>query len=230
VLRGVSSAATAPYRLNCCELGSGTRAVTATSPGRSGRMNEDLVGADDGVMIVLDGAGIPGTEHICRHGVAWYSHTLGSLLLRRLRKEGEIELAAALADAIDQVASQHRDTGGLAHPSSPRQRSLSPGSTKSMPTTSCSRTRTSCWTSRLASRRRFPTHGNSSSAGSALLPFVPSGLARPSTSGDGSSPLTSCGVGAIDQAGTGSPRRTQLWRLTPSRGRFRWRYVAVLHS
>jgi hypothetical protein len=44
--------------------------VTATSPGHVGRPNEDFVGDVPGAVVLLDGAGIPGTETICRHGVA----------------------------------------------------------------------------------------------------------------------------------------------------------------
>ena len=56
----------------------------ATSAGEAGRPNEDFAGAVPGAAVLLDGAGIPGTESICSHGVAWYTHRLGGALLGRL--------------------------------------------------------------------------------------------------------------------------------------------------
>ncbi|HET7387186.1 MAG TPA: hypothetical protein VFJ19_11055 [Nocardioidaceae bacterium] len=60
------------------------------------------------------------TEAICRHGVAWYSHTLGAALLGRLAREGATDLVAALADSIEEVAGRHRHTCDIANPSSPQ--------------------------------------------------------------------------------------------------------------
>ncbi|MGH3347884.1 MAG: hypothetical protein ACRDO4_12980 [Nocardioides sp.] len=95
------------------------KVLMATSPGH-GRPNEDFVGAVPGAMVLLDGAGIPGTESICRHGVAWYSHTLGSTLLGLLSRQPDVGLARALAEAISHVADLHRDTCDLANPTSPQ--------------------------------------------------------------------------------------------------------------
>lgn len=89
----------------------------ATSAGHPGRPNEDFVGAVPGAVVLLDGAGIPDTETICRHGVAWYAQTLGAALLTRL---AAVAPAEALADAIENVAGQHRHTCDLADPSSPQ--------------------------------------------------------------------------------------------------------------
>lgn len=47
------------------------RVNLATSAGRAGRPNEDFVGAIPGAVVLLDGAGIPGVESLCFHGVAW---------------------------------------------------------------------------------------------------------------------------------------------------------------
>ena len=91
-----------------------------SDPGHAGRPNEDFVGAVPGAVVLLDGAGIPGTDSICSHGVAWYSHTLGATLLGQLSREPGTDLAAALADSIGQVAGQHRDTCDIANPSSPQ--------------------------------------------------------------------------------------------------------------
>jgi len=96
------------------------KVVMATSPGHVGRENEDFVGAVPGAVVLLDGAGIPDTETICRHGVAWYSHTLGAAVLARLASNGVTDLAAVLADSIDEIAGHHRHSCDIANPSSPQ--------------------------------------------------------------------------------------------------------------
>lgn len=93
--------------------------VMATSAGH-GRPNEDFVGAAPGILVLLDGAGISGTEQICHHGVAWYSHTLGATLLARTARTDGAALATALAESIEVVAGQHRHTCDIANPSSPQ--------------------------------------------------------------------------------------------------------------
>lgn len=92
----------------------------ASSPGHASRPNEDFVGAVPGAVVLIDGAGIPGAEAICRHGVAWYAGTLGSTLLGLLSRRAEVDLAAALAESIDHVAGLHRHSCDLADPSSPQ--------------------------------------------------------------------------------------------------------------
>jgi Protein phosphatase 2C len=104
------------------------RVEMATRSGHVGRPNEDFVGAASGLVVLLDGAGIPDTEEICHHGVAWYSHTLGATLLARLSLGAGTSqatalttaLTTALADSIEQVAAQHRHSCDLANPSSPQ--------------------------------------------------------------------------------------------------------------
>jgi hypothetical protein len=96
------------------------KVMMASDSGHVGRPNEDFVGAVPGAAVLLDGAGIPETDLICRHGVAWYSHTLGSTLLAQLCREPESDLVAALADSIEQVSGQHRDTCDIADPRSPQ--------------------------------------------------------------------------------------------------------------
>ncbi len=92
----------------------------ATSAGHAGRPNEDFAGAVPGVAVLLDGAGIPGTESICSHGVAWYTHRLGGALLGRLSRADGRDLAAILATTIAETAAEHRDTCDIAHPASPQ--------------------------------------------------------------------------------------------------------------
>lgn len=94
------------------------RVALATDGGHPGRRNEDFAGAAPGVVVLVDGAGIPGTAHLCQHGVAWYSHTLGAALLATVTRGADP--AEGLADAIEQVASLHRHTCDLADPSSPQ--------------------------------------------------------------------------------------------------------------
>lgn len=93
------------------------RIEAASSPGHVGRPNEDFVGVSPGAVVVLDGAGIPGTEHLCHHGTAWYAETLGTTLLSRLAHASP---ADALADAIEHVTGLHRHTCDVADPSSPQ--------------------------------------------------------------------------------------------------------------
>jgi hypothetical protein len=92
----------------------------ATSAGQPGQPNEDFAGAVPGAVVLLDGAGIPGTEAICCHGVAWYTHRLGGALLARLSRDDGRDLIAILAAAIDEIAADHRGTCDITNPSSPQ--------------------------------------------------------------------------------------------------------------
>ncbi|NJP31577.1 hypothetical protein HCJ94_06135 [Micromonospora sp. HSS6-12] len=91
-----------------------------TSAGTVGKPNEDFVGAVPGAAVLLDGAGIPGAESICYHGVAWYTHRLGGALLGRLSRADGRALAAILASAIGETAAEHRGTCDITHPNSPQ--------------------------------------------------------------------------------------------------------------
>jgi hypothetical protein len=95
----------------------------ATSAGGTHQQNQDFVGAVPGAVVLLDGAGIPGTESICSHGVAWYTHRLGGALLGRLsRDDGQDghDLAAILASTLEEIADDHRGTCDITSPSSPQ--------------------------------------------------------------------------------------------------------------
>jgi hypothetical protein len=100
------------------------RVATATAPGHPGRANEDFVGVVAHAAVLVDGAGIRDAGHLCRHGVAWYAHRLGGILLTRLSLDGAsgsaaTDLSTIVAAAIDEVTSLHRDTCDVADPSSP---------------------------------------------------------------------------------------------------------------
>ena len=95
------------------------RASLATLPAAADRPNEDFAGLTSTAAVLLDGAGLSGTATLCRHGVAWYSKTLGGALLSRLASDDELDLRHVLAEAIDQTANAHRDTCDLDDPGTP---------------------------------------------------------------------------------------------------------------
>ncbi|MDG4781751.1 hypothetical protein O7614_19025 [Micromonospora sp. WMMD961] len=92
----------------------------ATSAGKPGRPNEDFVGAVPGAVVLLDGAGIPGAESLCSHGVVWYTRRLAAALLAHLSRDDGRDLAALLATAIGETAAEHGDTCDIADPCSPQ--------------------------------------------------------------------------------------------------------------
>jgi Protein phosphatase 2C len=92
----------------------------ATSAAEAGQPNQDFIGAVPGAAVLLDGAGVPGTESICCHGVAWYTHRLGGVLLGRLSRDDGRDLTAILASAIGEIAADHRATCDITNPSSPQ--------------------------------------------------------------------------------------------------------------
>lgn len=91
----------------------------ATSPGAHGKANEDFVGAIPDAVVLLDGAGIAGTESICRHGVAWYTHRLGGELLGLLSRDTGEDLPTLLGASIERVTSEHRDSCDVTASTSP---------------------------------------------------------------------------------------------------------------
>jgi hypothetical protein len=90
-----------------------------TAAARAGRTNEDFTGAVPTAAVLIDGAGIPGAESICRHGVAWYASRLGGSLLSLLSVVPDRALPALLAEAIEEVTDGHRDTCDVADAISP---------------------------------------------------------------------------------------------------------------
>ncbi|MEU7745629.1 integrase [Nonomuraea sp. NPDC049158] len=94
--------------------------MTMTSAAaRIGRVNEDFTGAVPTAAVLVDGAGIPGGDSTCRHGVAWYAGRLGGSLLTLVSLVRDRGLPALLAEAIEQVTDDHRDTCDVADPISP---------------------------------------------------------------------------------------------------------------
>ncbi|NRQ33748.1 hypothetical protein HII36_18095 [Nonomuraea sp. NN258] len=91
----------------------------ASAAKRAGRANEDFTGAVPAAAVLLDGAGIPGAEAVCRHGVAWYATRLGGVLLGLLAGVPDRGLPELLATAIERVTDDHRDTCDVADPISP---------------------------------------------------------------------------------------------------------------
>ncbi len=91
----------------------------ASAAARPGRVNEDFTGATPTAAVLVDGAGIPGAEPTCRHGVAWYAHTLGGTLLALLLPTPGPPLPALLAEAITRVTDLHRHTCDVTNPVSP---------------------------------------------------------------------------------------------------------------
>jgi hypothetical protein len=97
------------------------RVRMATDPGTPGWPNEDFTAATPGAAVLLDGATtVPrDADTGCRHGVAWYSRTLGTTLLAAISSDRSLPLTEALGESIGQVAGLHQDTCDLAHPRTP---------------------------------------------------------------------------------------------------------------
>lgn len=95
------------------------RVSLGTLPAEPGRGNEDFAAAAPGAAVLLDGAGVAGAETGCVHGVAWFSGTLGALLLRSITAHPARSLADCVADSIEQVRAMHDDTCDLTYRASP---------------------------------------------------------------------------------------------------------------
>ena len=90
----------------------------ATAAGHPGRTNEDFGGAVPSGMVLVDGAGgIAGAEKVCHHGVTWYATRLGGALLGTLAQDRS--LGDVLAESIERITDEHRDTCDVAHSISP---------------------------------------------------------------------------------------------------------------
>ncbi|MGW1267706.1 integrase [Streptomyces sp. NPDC002491] len=91
----------------------------ASLPAEPGQQNEDFAAVAAGAAVLLDGAGVAGAETGCTHGVAWFSSTLGGLLLSTITAHSARPLADCLADSIRVVRSLHEDSCDLTHRASP---------------------------------------------------------------------------------------------------------------
>ncbi|MDX3838978.1 integrase [Streptomyces europaeiscabiei] len=88
-------------------------------PSEPGRDNEDFAAVAPGAAVLLDGAGVARAETGCVHGVAWFSGTLGALLLRAVTAHPRRPLADCLADSIASVRAMHSGSCDLAYRASP---------------------------------------------------------------------------------------------------------------
>lgn len=88
-------------------------------PAEPGRENEDFAAAAAGAAVLLDGAGVAGAETGCTHGIAWFSSTLGGLLLSAITAQPARPLADCLADSIRVVRSLHENSCDLTYRASP---------------------------------------------------------------------------------------------------------------
>ncbi|MER7488323.1 protein phosphatase 2C domain-containing protein [Streptomyces sp. NPDC126497] len=88
-------------------------------PAEPGQQNEDFAAVAPGAAVLLDGASVAGAETGCVHGVAWFSSTLGGLLLSSITAHPARPLTDCLADAIRDVRSLHEGTCDLTYRASP---------------------------------------------------------------------------------------------------------------
>lgn len=95
------------------------KATLATTPADAHKPNEDFAGLLPRSAVLLDGAGLSGTATLCRHGVAWYTNTLGVNILSLLGSGERTTLTEILEKAIAQTAESHRDTCDLQDPGTP---------------------------------------------------------------------------------------------------------------
>ncbi|MFF3846992.1 integrase [Streptomyces sp. NPDC002328] len=95
------------------------RIALDSQPAEPGRENEDFAAAAPGAAVLLDGAGVAGGETGCSHGVAWFSSTLGGLLLSAITTHTARPLPECLADSIRATRSLHENSCDLVHRASP---------------------------------------------------------------------------------------------------------------
>ncbi|MGW1322680.1 integrase [Streptomyces antibioticus] len=91
----------------------------ASLPSKPGQANEDFAAAAAGAAVLLDGVGVAGADTGCTHGIAWFSSTLGGLLLSTITAHPDRPLAECLADSIRVVRSLHEDSCDLTYRASP---------------------------------------------------------------------------------------------------------------
>lgn len=95
------------------------RVALSSLPSEPGQENEDFAAVAPGAAVLLDGAGVAGAETGCVHSIAWFSGTLGALLLRAVTADPCRPLADCLADSISSVRALHGDSCDLTYRASP---------------------------------------------------------------------------------------------------------------
>ncbi|MGW8436671.1 protein phosphatase 2C domain-containing protein [Nocardiopsis sp. NPDC055551] len=86
--------------------------LLATEAGTPDRPNEDFAAVTTTSAVLLDGVSAPRDEdNGCSHGVAWYTHRLGALLLAGM--ESGLPMREALVEAITAVSTAHSGTCDL---------------------------------------------------------------------------------------------------------------------
>lgn len=95
------------------------RVALGSLPSEPGQENEDFAAVAPGAAVLLDGAGVAGAETGCLHSIAWFSGTLGALLLRAVSAQPRRPLADCLADSIASVRAMHSDSCDLTYRASP---------------------------------------------------------------------------------------------------------------
>ncbi|WP_030377036.1 MULTISPECIES: hypothetical protein [unclassified Streptomyces] len=95
------------------------RVALGSLPAEHALENEDFAAVAPGAAVLLDGAGVAGAETGCTHGIAWFSSTLGGLLLSSLTARPDRPLTVCLADSIQLVRSLHEDSCDLTYRASP---------------------------------------------------------------------------------------------------------------
>ncbi|MFG2950821.1 integrase [Streptomyces adustus] len=93
--------------------------VLASLPAAPDAPNEDFAAGSFGAAVLLDGAGVAGANTGCMHGVAWFSSTLGGVLLGTVVAYPSLPLAECLGQAIRAVRDLHDGGCDLEHRASP---------------------------------------------------------------------------------------------------------------
>ena len=82
-------------------------------PAEPGLESEDACAIGDGIVVVVDGAGLPkSSRRGCGHAVAWYARMLAEAFRVRLETRAT-SMSDALAGAISEVTASHAETCDL---------------------------------------------------------------------------------------------------------------------
>jgi len=93
--------------------------VSLATEAAPGRPNEDFAAVSDDLVVVLDGATVPGMlETGCSHGTRWFARALGAEIFRRAEDDLG-PLADSVAEAIKVLAERHAHTCDISHPGHP---------------------------------------------------------------------------------------------------------------